>query len=282
MYQDKELSSLKKFIDKSIKEAFSQENKGIQKIARYATFGGKRIRPILFFATLKAFKKDHKDFLNVGLAIELIHNSGLVYDDLPYIDNDDFRRGQLSVHKKFGKGPAILVGNWLLNYAFKLIINQQKLNTQIKQKLIKEMQQCTQTMIEGQLKELKLREKNKSLSSEKLYNLYKEKTASLFVLSVKLGSIIGKCSKEEKEFLEKFATHLGIAFQLADDLQEYKQRIFKDKEFNYAVLYGEKTTETAVKKQINYSLKILNRLKNIEMLKKIVFFIKGFALNNNF
>lgn len=178
--------------------------------------GGKRVRPVLCFAAnemLGGTKENVKEF---AVAIELIHSYSLVHDDLPAMDNDDYRRGKLSTHKKFGEAFGILAGDALLNYAFETCLSKKNFDKgDLEASRIIAGYAGYKGMISGQILDL-LNEKNETLDEKVLYQIYVNKTsklltAPLLVASVKNGNAFYKELKE-------VGTDLGIMFQIKDDI----------------------------------------------------------------
>ncbi|WP_458412550.1 polyprenyl synthetase family protein [Schinkia sp. CFF1] len=180
--------------------------------------GGKRIRPILLFATLTAFGESEKKGLDVACALEMIHTYSLIHDDLPSMDNDDLRRGKPTNHKVFGEAIAILAGDGLLTHSFEVIANSTELTADLKRKLISMLAHAAgpSGMVGGQVADL-LGE-NKNLTVAELEYIHEHKTGKLLRFPVVAGAIIAGASKEQQECLDQFAKHLGLAFQIKDDI----------------------------------------------------------------
>ena len=258
---NKKFGKIKQEIEEHIKYIFKSQDINIQEIVNYSVDGGKRLRPLIFIFAMKFLGKDYKKYLDIALSIELIHNAGLICDDLPSVDNDNFRRGKLSVHKKYGEGVSVLVANWLLEYALRLIVKSKNISSRFKVSLVAEFQKWTQLMLEGQIKELLLRRSSFIPDNKDLIKIYFEKTASLFLLSTKSAAILGKARSEEIQLLDIYGKNLGIAYQLIDDLYEYRNNLVKKKEYNYAQLFGENKTQETIKKLIKPIIKKLNTYK---------------------
>lgn len=184
--------------------------------------GGKRIRPILLLATLEAFGENKEKGLDVACAIEMLHTYSLIHDDLPAMDNDDLRRGKPTNHKVFGEANAILAGDALLTYSFEIISSFNKyddVTPEMKLELIKRLAQAAgpEGMVAGQVEDLR-NENNPNLTLQDLENIHYNKTSKLIIYSIVAGAILAKASEEKINLLEKFAYHLGIAFQIQDDI----------------------------------------------------------------
>jgi geranylgeranyl diphosphate synthase, type II len=182
--------------------------------------GGKRIRPLLLFATINALGKDPKDGLLAAAAIEMIHTYSLIHDDLPSMDNDDFRRGMPTNHKVFGEAIAILAGDALLTFSFEVIgqIPNEIASSEIKLQLIIEMAKAagSEGMVGGQVADMEGEEK--TLTIEELEYIHIHKTGKLLKYSVIAGALLGGANPSQLENLSAFAHHLGLAFQIQDDI----------------------------------------------------------------
>ena len=188
---------------------------------RYAVLnGGKRIRPVLILMTLDILGKDETLGLPSGAALEMIHSYSLVHDDLPALDNDDYRRGKLTTHKKFGEAEGILIGDSLLTHAFNVLT--EKNEGVISDKKIVEIVKLTSSyagingMIGGQTVDVE--SEGKKIDMETLKYIHKNKTGKLLRLPIEIGCVIGDASKEIREKLEEYADLIGLAFQIKDDI----------------------------------------------------------------
>lgn len=188
---------------------------------RYAVLnGGKRIRPVLILMTLDILGKDEALGLPSGAALEMIHSYSLVHDDLPALDNDDYRRGKLTTHKKFGEAQGILIGDSLLTHAFNVLT--EKNEGVISDKKIVEIVKLTSSyagingMIGGQTVDVE--SEGKKVDMETLKYIHKNKTGKLLRLPIEIGCVIGDASKEIREKLEEYADLIGLAFQIKDDI----------------------------------------------------------------
>jgi geranylgeranyl diphosphate synthase type II len=182
--------------------------------------GGKRIRPLLLFATLDAFGIEPQKGLLAASAIEMVHTYSLIHDDLPSMDNDDLRRGKPTNHKVFGDAIAILAGDGLLTYSFEVIGNipPEFASAETKLKLMMELAKAagTEGMVGGQVADM-LGE-GKSLTLEELEYIHIHKTGKLLVFSVLAGALLAEANQEQLKSLSSFAHHLGLAFQIQDDI----------------------------------------------------------------
>ncbi|WP_200792876.1 polyprenyl synthetase family protein [Bacillus massilinigeriensis] len=182
--------------------------------------GGKRIRPLLLFATLDAFGKSPAIGLETAGAIEMVHTYSLIHDDLPSMDNDALRRGKPTNHIIFGDATAILAGDALLTYSFRLItdIPEDVASAEIKLSLIAGLSNAAgaEGMVGGQTADMQ--GEGKSLSLEELKYIHLNKTGRLLEYSVLAGAAIAQADSETKRQLSTFAQHLGLAFQIRDDI----------------------------------------------------------------
>jgi len=264
----KYLENRKNIIDKALDEYLPPEEKSpsiIHKAMRYSVFsGGKRIRPILTFAAAELFGKDTENVIKAACGIELIHTFSLIHDDLPCIDNDDFRRGKPSNHKVFGEAIALLAGDALLVSGFDLIIKNSEVKEIKKQSILKLIKETsfyigTENMLGGQVEDINL--KNEDIKKEDLYNLYMKKTAALICLSIRAGAILSGANQKQLEALTKYGENIGLAFQIIDDMLDIMQDQRDTKKPNYANKYGIKESESESEKLIKEaknSLKIFN------------------------
>ncbi|MGB6607813.1 MAG: polyprenyl synthetase family protein [Atribacterota bacterium] len=273
----KYLENKKNIIDKALDEYLPPEEKPpsiIHKAMRYSVFGGgKRIRPILTFAAAELFGNDIEKVIRAACGIELIHTFSLIHDDLPCIDNDDFRRGKPSNHKVFGEAIALLAGDALLISGFDLIIKNsevQKIKKQLILKLLKEISFYigTKNMLGGQVEDISL--KSEDIKKEDLINLYMKKTAALICFSVRAGAILSGANPKQLKALTKYGENIGLAFQIVDDMLDIMQDQRDMRKPNYANKYGIKESKSESErliKEAKDSLQIFNHkgetLKNL-------------------
>lgn len=183
--------------------------------------GGKRIRPILLIATLEALGKERQLGLEAALAIEMIHTYSLIHDDLPAMDNDDFRRGKPTNHKVFGEGIAILAGDALLTWAFHLmssIAKRHSVDPLIVLDLVSNLAIAAgpSGMVGGQV--LDLEGENQNLNLEQLEKIHRHKTGDMIHFSIYAGAKLGNANEEQLLALSTYARKLGLAFQIKDDI----------------------------------------------------------------
>jgi len=192
--------------------------KQIHKAIRHTLFaGGKRLRPYLLINTYLLFKEDIKQTLMVAGAVEMLHSYTLIHDDLPEIDNDDYRRGKKTCHVIFGSDIALLAGDALLVYAFEAI-NSSSLDDKLKFNLIRELAQETghQGLIAGQYADIQ--NEGKKVSKHTLEYIHNNKTARMFKLPIRFGCYIANASDDDIMRMEQFGEKIGLAFQIVDDI----------------------------------------------------------------
>ena len=182
--------------------------------------GGKRIRPLLLFATLEAFKCKPEIGLEAAAAIEMVHTYSLIHDDLPSMDDDDLRRGKPTNHKIYGEATAILAGDALLTHSFKMIGNMsaETASADTKLVLINKLSEASgaEGMVGGQVADME--GEGKQLSLEELQYIHINKTGRLLAYSVLAGAELAEANEQIKERLQTFAYHIGLAFQIRDDI----------------------------------------------------------------
>jgi geranylgeranyl diphosphate synthase, type II len=180
--------------------------------------GGKRLRPILALAVMESFQKDPEFVLDAACAIEFVHTYSLIHDDLPSMDNDDYRRGKLTSHKVYGEAQAILAGDALLTESFSLISDNVFLNAEQKVRLLSVLSRAAgaEGMVGGQVEDLE--GENKELSLKELESIHEKKTGKMLECSVLTGGIAADATEGELLALQLYARHIGIAFQIQDDI----------------------------------------------------------------
>ncbi|ANU17067.1 farnesyl-diphosphate synthase [Planococcus maritimus] len=180
--------------------------------------GGKRIRPMLLLATMHEQGAAHPDALKVAAAIEMIHTYSLIHDDLPSMDNDDLRRGMPTNHKVFGEAVAILAGDALLTFSFGILARLEDVSAEDKVRLIDLLSTSAgaEGMVGGQV--LDIEGEEKQLTLEQLEQVHLLKTGALLTYSIISGAILGGANAEQLMALSTFGRHLGLAFQIQDDI----------------------------------------------------------------
>lgn len=181
--------------------------------------GGKRIRPILVLATYCLFKDDYEICLPYAVALEMIHNFSLIHDDLPGIDNDDYRHGKLTNHKKYNEATAILAGDNLLNYGYN-IISHDLLNNKVlldnKLRILSLFTDAIDRMIAGEY--LDTVYEGQQIIRDELEYIHQNKTGALIKLSVQIGCLLAEETETNFNKLTSYADKIGLAFQIKDDI----------------------------------------------------------------
>ena len=182
------------------------------------TSGGKRLRPILLMAAADAINGNGSKFVTTASAIEMIHTYSLIHDDLPAMDNDDYRRGKPTCHKVYGEAMAILAGDGLLTLAFEVILRQRGVSHAAILFVIDEISQAigTNGMVGGQA--IDLLSEGKKIDLETLKKMHIGKTGALFKAAIRSGAILSSASGEQLQALTKYAESFGLAFQITDDI----------------------------------------------------------------
>lgn len=186
---------------------------------KYSLFaGGKRLRPIMLIAAADSISNDGEKFLPVACAMEMIHTYSLIHDDLPAMDNDDYRRGKLTNHKVFGESTAILAGDALLTHAFDVITRQENVEPKILIAVIREISVAAGIggMIGGQ--SIDIQSEGKLIDMSTLKKMHLGKTGALFKAAIRAGAILAEASAEQLDALTKYAENFGLAFQITDDI----------------------------------------------------------------
>lgn len=280
-YTKKTLNEYISFTESTLKK-FSYKNKlGLQSSVADAMdysleAGGKRIRPVLVLAFCHMCGGDYRKAAAPAAAIEMIHTFSLIHDDLPCMDNDDFRRGKPSCHKKFGEACAVLAGDALAIRPFQ-VIAESELNDSMKIKLIAELA-CSsgaEGMIGGQIIDME-NEQRSTVNGENLRMMYALKTGRLIKTSCVMGCIAAEASDEQVKNAEEYAHCLGLAFQIIDDILDVTgveaalgKPIGSDAEENkttFVTLYGIENAREEAVKLTDKAMKILGRFDNNEFL----------------
>jgi geranylgeranyl diphosphate synthase type II len=196
----------------------------IHRAMRYSLFaGGKRIRPILCLEAARAVSDDIEGVAACACSLELIHTYSLIHDDLPALDNDDYRRGKLTNHKVFGDAMAILAGDSLLTLAFQ-VLAQLPVHGERRARLIAELATASGTvggMIAGQVADLE--GEGKPPDAQLLETIHRAKTGALLRASLRLGAIYANAADAQYAALSCYGEHVGLAFQIVDDILDVEQ-----------------------------------------------------------
>jgi geranylgeranyl diphosphate synthase type II len=223
----KYLASRQKKIDRAL-DAFlpkaSTRPATIHKAMRYSLFaGGKRLRPVLCIAAAEACGGTTEHALPAGCAVECIHTYSLVHDDLPSMDNDDFRRGRPTSHKVFGEGIAVLAGDALLTIAFEILAQAKATSRYDAREMLAELAVAagSQKLIAGQVADLEA--EGRKTTRAGLRYIHENKTAAMLSVSVRLGAMSANATARELRAISDFGQSLGLAFQVIDDILDVTQ-----------------------------------------------------------
>ena len=254
--------------------------------------GGKRLRPILVLATYELFRDSYEEAMPFAVAIEMIHNFSLIHDDLPEVDNDDFRHGKPTNHKKFNHPTALLAGDGLLNQAYIVLSdeilysveNQYKENFYSKVKAFNEFTKAVDRMIVGEYLDTEL--EGQQISKEMLEYIHINKTGALLKLCVRMGAILAEASEKDIERLTTYAEKIGLAFQIKDDILSEEgnpeitgKPVGNDKEMGkctYVSYYGLDGAKQVLNKIIDESIEQLEVYgEKAEFLRQLAIYIKN-------
>ena len=258
---------------------------------KYSVFsGGKRFRSAIVVNTGKIYDIDFKKLIIIGAAVECMHSYSLIHDDLPSMDNDDLRRGKLSVHKKFNEFTAILAGNSLLTSAFEILSSKDlKVSNNYKNELIKTLSICSghSGLAGGQYSDLTF--ENKKILKQNIINMQKKKTGELFGFCCESIAIIKGIKAAKRKKLKEIGINIGLLFQTVDDLIDFKgdtatagKPTKKDKKKGKATLInllGYKETVNFAK-NLKYNLE--NQIKNYGSKSNDLLDSIDFILERNF
>jgi geranylgeranyl diphosphate synthase type II len=197
----------------------------IHSAMRYSLFaGGKRIRPLLAIAAAQAVSDAPIGIESCACALEMIHTYSLIHDDLPALDNDDFRRGRPTCHKVYGDAMAILAGDALLTLAFEVLAKMEYADASKRIELVRELATASGTvggMIGGQVNDIE--GEGKHPTPHLLESIHRAKTGALLRASVRMGAIYAGAAADQLEALTSFGVHIGLAFQIVDDILDVEQ-----------------------------------------------------------
>ena len=276
---------LQKYIEtKECPESILNEAKGYSLLA-----GGKRLRPILMIASYSLFKDDIEKCYKNAIALEMVHTFSLIHDDLPGIDNDDYRRGKLTNHKKYNEATAILAGDSLLNGAYQILIDDIGNTSDEEERARKiivlyELSYGIDRMIAGEYVDTEY--EGKEISSDYLEYMHENKTGALIKAPVKIGAILAGASADEISELESYAEKIGLAFQIKDDIlsevgnaEELGKPVGNDRErgkCTYVTKYGLERAQQMLDSIIDEAISIIkNYNKNSEFLVELALYIKN-------
>jgi geranylgeranyl diphosphate synthase, type II len=266
------------------------EPRRVHQAIRWSVFaGGKRFRPTLLLVTGQTFGTPVELLVRPACALEMIHTYSLIHDDLPSMDDDDLRRGRPTCHVRFDEATAILAGDALQTLAFRTIAQHDVLPADVRIRLIKELSTAAGTpegMVAGQA--LDIEAEAREVNRGELDQIHKLKTAALIIAAVRSGAIIAKATDDELRAVTNYASHLGLLFQIMDDLldvtateNELGKTPGKDarsSKATYPGLYGVNETQTAA---ANAHRAARSALSDIKRSTDELRYIADFTLNRS-
>jgi geranylgeranyl diphosphate synthase type II len=200
---------------KALKRQIQPHSRLLESVEYSLVGGGKRLRPVLVLEACRVCGGTEEAAWPAALAVEYIHTFSLIHDDLPAMDDDDLRRGKPTSHKVFGEGLAILAGDWLVAHAFDLLVSE-SVDREIAPDLVRALANGTRDMISGQAADIA--GEQQPTDAELVQFIHRHKTARLLEASCEMGALCGRASADELEGMAKYGRHLGLAFQITDDL----------------------------------------------------------------
>ena len=282
MNLEKQCREYREYVEGYLKEHYDALNDQPQKLLfdamRYSLMaGGKRLRPILAFEFCRVCGRDWKNAAPFAAAIEMIHTYSLIHDDLPCMDNDDYRRGRLTNHKVYGEGMAVLAGDALLTDAFGIAASAQLPNPGDMATAIGVLSECAGSlgMVGGQV--LDIMSEERELNEQEVLDIQNRKTGCLISAACALGVIAGGGSEKQYDAACQFAAGLGLAFQIRDDMldvigtqEELGKATGVDTQKNtFVKLYGLERCEELVATYTNYAIDALNSFSDTAFLKEL-------------
>lgn len=237
---------------------------------RYSLFaGGKRLRPILLMAAADAVGTDGRRFLHSACALEMIHTYSLIHDDLPAMDDDDYRRGRLTNHKVFGEGMAVLAGDGLLTLAFETLLSQPDVAPETLARVAREVAGAAgpSGMVGGQA--IDLGSEGQQPTPETMRMMHRLKTGALFRASLRAGALLAGGTDEEIQGLTDYAEQFGLAFQITDDILDVTgtEAVLgkpvgsdvKNQKATYVSIYGLPEAKRMAQSAVDESIRALER-----------------------
>ena len=222
-YLQESIEAVNRALDRFLPKAKTKPST-IHTAMRYSLFaGGKRLRPALCIAAAEACGGNREHAMAFACAVECIHTYSLIHDDLPAMDNDDFRRGKPTNHKVYGEGIAILAGDGLLTQAFEILVQGKTTKRYSHRAIVLELAQASGSLqlIAGQVADLE--GEGKKISQRELQYIHERKTSALLRCAVRLGGMSANCSEAQLKALSDFGYYVGLAFQVIDDILDVTQ-----------------------------------------------------------
>ncbi|HOV32120.1 MAG TPA: polyprenyl synthetase family protein [Candidatus Hydrogenedens sp.] len=252
---------------------------GLMEAMEYSLFsGGKRLRPALVLGSAELFGGDINQVMPCACAIEMIHTYSLIHDDLPALDNDDFRRGKLTLHKAYGEAVALLAGDGLLTLAFELLANTGNVE------VVAEVARAAGVngMVGGQY--LDIQAESKEIPIESLQEIHHKKTGTLICASLRCGALLSKADSDELNDITEYGKNIGIAFQIVDDILNVigDEKILgkpvgsdkKHKKSTYPTLLGMEQSQQIAVEHINKAISALNHFGDkAEIFRQLALYV---------
>lgn len=252
---------------------FENRQKKIYESMRYSlNAGGKRVRPILMMAVFEIFRSDDEDsIMPFACALEMIHTYSLIHDDLPAMDDDDYRRGKLTNHKVYGEAMAILAGDALLNKAVEIVLQNRSLTGLSPEVILRCLEilmasSGTEGMIGGQVVDMFVEER----SLEYLEYMHRLKTGAIIRAACQIGATAGGASEEETYKITQYSDYLGLAFQIKDDILDVTAQESdlgkptgsdeKNDKLTYVTLLGLKESESLLQRYTGQAIESIKYL----------------------
>jgi geranylgeranyl diphosphate synthase type II len=279
------ISARQKTVDSALERwvpAESDNPPTIHRAMRYSLFaGGKRIRPLLAIAAAETVSDAPGGIESAACVLELIHTYSLIHDDLPALDNDDLRRGRPTCHKVFGDAMAILAGDALLTLAFEVLAKLEDIDAERRISLVRELATASGTvggMIGGQVSDIE--GEGKSPTADLLDSIHRAKTGALLRASVRMGAIYAGATEEQLSALTSFGEHVGLAFQIVDDVLDVEQssealgktagKDAQQKKITFPAVYGiERSHEMAERERLAAHLALKSFDERAERLREL-------------
>lgn len=288
-----ELKNYQNYMDEKLDEYFKDDNtyeKRLRESMRYSLLaGGKRIRPILMLATYRLFKEDYEKCLPFAIGMEMIHNASLIHDDLPCIDDDDYRHGKPTNHKMYDECTALLAADALFNYSNVVITDDLRDELDIKMISMKimalnELVKAKDRMIAGEYYDTI--SEGEILTLEQLEYMHRNKTGALIKESVRIGALLAGATTQELQILTNYADNIGLAFQIKDDIlseigdsKKMGKPVGNDREkrkATYVTIYGLERAQEMLDDVINEAMASIRAFgDNSEFLLNLALYIKN-------
>lgn len=284
---NEKISRVEKVLKEYLPEADGYQSRLLEAMNYSVMAGGKRLRPILMEESFLLFGGKGKQIEPFMAALEMIHNYSLVHDDLPAMDNDEYRRGRKTTWKVYGDGMAVLAGDGLLNLAFEtaalafdLAENQEEMRQTAKALKILGQKAGINGMIGGQCADIEA-EQGRQVTKQLLLFIHENKTAALIQAAMMIGAVLAGADESSVTLMEKAAYNIGIAFQIQDDILDVTSTTEvlgkpvgsdeKNSKLTYVTLHGIEESKEEVEKLSKEALLILSSFENRnEFLEKLV------------